>query len=47
LKAVYDIQVSSAATVGAFKPGFDTFNLHRPTVQAAAFDVKGGGGAAL
>jgi hypothetical protein len=32
LKAVYDIRVSSAETIGAFNSGFDSGNLHRPTV---------------
>ena len=32
LKAVYEIPVSSAETVGAFNTGFDTVNLHRPTI---------------
>jgi hypothetical protein len=32
LKAVYRILVSRIKTKGAFKPVFDTDNLHRPTV---------------
>jgi len=31
LKAVYDIRVSSADTIGAFNTGFETVNLHHPT----------------
>jgi hypothetical protein len=32
LKAVLHIVASSAETIGAFNTGFDTVNLHRPTV---------------
>jgi len=36
LKAVYDILASSAETIGTFNTGFDTVNLHRPTVGLAS-----------
>jgi hypothetical protein len=43
LKAVYDIIVSSAETIGAFNAGFDTVNLHpltmRPTAKAAEYPM--------
>jgi len=35
LKAIYDIRVSSAETMGAFNTGFDTVNLHRPTLDVS------------
>ena len=45
MKAVYDILVSSAETIGAFNTDFDTGNLHRPTLEAAV-TVAGAGAAA-
>jgi hypothetical protein len=44
LKVVHQIVVSSADTIGAFHPGFDAVNLHRPTdvvaVSAAVEKTK-------
>jgi len=34
LKAFHHIIVSSAETTGTFNTGFDTVNLHRPTMQS-------------
>jgi len=39
LKAVNEILLSSAETIGAFNTGFDTVNMHRPTEG----EVGGGG----
>jgi hypothetical protein len=33
LKAVFDVVVSITDTMGAFNTGFETVNLHRPTVE--------------
>jgi len=35
LKAVYHILVSNAVIVGAFSTGFDTVNLHGPTMTSS------------
>jgi hypothetical protein len=40
LKAVYDVIVSSAETIGAFNTGFDTIDLHRPSsAETGAFNM--------